>query len=238
MTSLPDSRLDTLRSIATPEGCELTLRLAGPVSRARAWLFDATIRWIVMAFAFMTFSYLGKFGLGLAILIYFAVSNLYPVLFEVFWHGQTPGKWFIGLRVLHDDGTPVRLGSSVLRNLLRFVDALPVGYALGLVSQWINQDGKRLGDILAGTVVVYHGKRADAVKNHVEAEAYEGPVINLSFPLTVQEQQALLEFDRRSSGLTSERREELALLAEPLTDGLSGPAASQRLRGIAAAIHG
>lgn len=230
--------MDTLRSIATPEGCELTLRLAGPVSRARAWLFDATIRWIVMVFAFMTFSYLGKFGFGLAVLIYFAVSNLYPVLFEVFWHGQTPGKWFIGLRVLHDDGTPVRLGSSVLRNLLRFVDALPVGYALGLVSQWLNQDGKRLGDILAGTVVVYHGKRAESTKNPVGTEPYDGATINPPFPLTMQEQQALLEFDRRSGGLTSERREELALLAEPLSGGLSGPAASQRLRAIAAAIHG
>ncbi len=238
MTSPPDSRLDTLRSIATPEGCELTLRLAGPVSRARAWLFDATIRWIVMVFAFMAFSYLGKFGYGVAILIYFVVSNLYPVLFEVFWHGQTPGKWFIGLRVLHDDGTPVRLGSSVLRNLLRFVDALPVGYALGLVSQWINQDGKRLGDILAGTVVVYHGKRAEGTKNHVEATPYDGAAINPAFPLSMQEQQALLEFSRRANSLTAERREELALLAEPLTDGLSGPAASQRLQAIAAGIHG
>lgn len=226
--------LDTLRRVATPEGCELTLRLAGPVVRARAWLIDAVARWMILVLVLFVLSTLGGFGYGLAAIAYFAVGSLYPILFEVYWNGQSPGKRLSGLRVLRDDGTPVDWSAATARNLLRFVDALPLGYAAALVAIWINPDGKRLGDILAGTVVTYtaahdkdNGKaKPAATKRHGMPEA-------LPFPLTQAEQQALLEFHLRAPLLTQERAEELAQLAEPLTAGLDGGAARARLARLA-----
>jgi uncharacterized RDD family membrane protein YckC len=227
------SRLDTLRRVATPEGCELTLRLAGPVVRARAWLIDAVIRWLVFFAAVMVLGYLGGFGWGLVAIIYFVLGSLYPILFEVYWHGQTPGKRLSGLAVLRDDGTPVDWSAATARNLLRFVDALPVGYACALATMWLNRDGKRLGDILAGTAVVYSETNSGREKRARPAHASPGRVEVVPFALTQAEQQALLEFHQRAPQLTDERAEELALLATPLTEGLGGAAARARLARIA-----
>lgn len=223
--------LDTLRRVATPEGCELTLRLAGPVVRARAWLIDAVARLMILALAMFALSKLGGFGFGVFAIVYFVVGSLYPILFEVYWNGQTPGKRLSGLTVLRDDGTPVDWSAATARNLLRFVDSLPLGYATALAAIWLNRDGKRLGDILAGTVVTYAAPRngknqsVDALRHGIP----EAP----PFPLVQAEQQALLEFHRRAPLLTDERAEELALLAVPLTAGLEGEAARARLARIA-----
>lgn len=218
--------LDTQLRVATPEGCELTLRLAGPVVRARAWLIDALARWIILMVALYGLSMLGKFGYGLSLIVYFAVSSLYPILFEVYWNGQSPGKRLSGLRVLRCDGTPVDWSAATARNLLRFVDVLPLGYAVALVTIWINPSGKRLGDILAGTVVTYSA--AGDQEKPAETK-FQGTPEALPFPLTQAEQQALLEFHQRAPLLTDERAEELALLATPLTAGLDGSAARARL---------
>lgn len=225
--------LDTLRRVATPEGCELTLRLAGPVVRARAWLIDAIVRWMLFSAAAFALGYFGKFGWGLAAIVFFAVANLYPILFEVYWHGQTPGKRLSGLAVLRDDGTPVDWSASTARNLLRMVDALPVGYATGLAAIWLNRDGKRLGDILAGTAVVYSERKPTKEKRKRETAATPATAEVPPFSLSQAEQQAVLEFHQRAPQLTDERAEELALLALPLTDGLDGERARARLDRIA-----
>lgn len=225
--------LDTLRRVATPEGCELTLRPAGPVARARAWLIDAVARWLALVAAALVLGYLGAFGWGLVAILFFMISNLYPILFEVYWHGQTPGKRLSGLAVLRDDGTPVDWSAATARNLLRFVDFLPLGYACALVTMWLNRDGKRLGDILAGTVVVYSDLNFAREKCKPRAIATPGAVEAPPFPLTQAEQQALLEYHQRAPQLTDERAEELALLALPLTTGLDGEAARARLARIA-----
>lgn len=221
--------LDTQRRVATPEGCELTLRLAGPVVRARAWLIDAVARWMILALGFFVLSKLGGVGYGLFAIGYFVVGSLYPILFEIYWNGQSPGKRLSGLRVLRDDGTPVDWSAATARNLLRFLDALPVGYATGLAAIWINPDGKRLGDILAGTVVTYSASNiAGGEPNSVETKRYGLPETP-PFSLDEAEQRALLEFHQRAPLLTDERAEELALLAQPLTAGLDGAAARARL---------
>lgn len=222
--------LDTQLHVATPEGCELTLRLAGPVVRARAWLIDAIARWIILMIALYGLSMLGNFGYGLSLIVYFAVSSLYPILFEVYWNGQSPGKRLSGLRVLRCDGTPVDWSAATARNLLRFVDVLPIGYAIALISIWINPNGKRLGDILADTVVTYCAANDKA--KPVEAK-FQGTPEAPPFLLTQAEQQALLEFHQRAPLLTDERAEELAQMAKPLTAGLDGAAARTRLARIA-----
>ena len=225
--------LDTVRRVATPEGCELKLRIAGPTIRVRAWLFDFLIRALIFAAAAMTLGYFGRLGSGIAMLLAFVLEWLYPVVFEVFWHGATPGKKMSNLLVLHDDGTPIRWGASFARNTLRFVDFLPFGYACGLLTIWLNADSKRLGDLLAGTVVVYRSETPLPVIGDDYFDAEAPP-----WPLTLAEQQALLEYRQRASTLTEARTFELAELALPLTEGMRPEAAKARLFRIANALLG
>lgn len=225
--------LDTVRRVATPEGCELSLRIAGPTVRARAWLVDFVIRLLIFAAAAMALAYFGRFGSGLALLLAFILEWLYPVVFEVYSRGATPGKKMSNLVVLHDDGTPVGWGASFARNTLRFVDFLPFAYACGLLTMWLNQDSKRLGDLLAGTVVVYRSETPAALIRDDFHDAEIPP-----FPLTLAEQRALLEYRQRAATLTAARADELAELALPLTEGMRPDAAKARLFRIANALLG
>lgn len=225
--------IDTLRRVATPEGCELGLRLAGPVSRARAFLIDLLIRFVIFAGAAMVLGYFGRLGAGLSVLLYFVLAWLYPVLFEALYAGATPGKRLCRLAVLRDDGTPVDWDAAFIRNTLRFVDGMPVGYAVALVAMGINADGKRLGDVLAGTVVVH---LADPRSMTPLGEGYGTEPS--PFPLSAGERRALLEYRRRAESLTPERVLELAELAEPLTSGLTPEAGRRRLFRIADFLMG
>ena len=89
------------------------------------------------------------------VLLSFALQWGYFVFFEAIWDGQTPGKHWLGIRVVQDGGYSVSFGASASRNLVRFVDMQPaLLYGVGLVSVVISKSGKRLGDIVAGTLVV------------------------------------------------------------------------------------
>ena len=92
-----------------------------------------------------------------AILIFagFLVTIAYFAFFETVWNGQTPGKRWTHLRVMMDSGRPVDVQSAILRNLMRIVDTLPSLYAVGIVTSLISAQNKRIGDYLAGTVVVH-----------------------------------------------------------------------------------
>src|SRR5215470_4339864 len=125
--------LDTTRRVPTPEGIELTLRLAGPVPRAIAWAIDLAIRAGLLFLVMMVASPLGRAGVGVLLITAFFVEWLLPAWFETNWNGQTPGKRALGLAVLNDDGTPVRWPGALTRNLLRAVDFLPILYGIGLV---------------------------------------------------------------------------------------------------------
>ena len=80
---------------------------------------------------------------------------LYGVGFEVLNNGMTPGKKMQGLQVVHDDGTPIRLPASLLRNLVLYVDLLPAAYAAGIVTMLLTNNFRRLGDLAGGTMVIY-----------------------------------------------------------------------------------
>jgi uncharacterized RDD family membrane protein YckC len=222
------NNLDTVRHIAIPEGCEISLRVSGPVIRAWAWLIDFLIRVAIWIGIGGVLKYLGDFGTGFFFISAFLLEWFYPVLFEVLWHGQTPGKNMCGIAVILDDGTPVNWNASFIRNTLRFVDFAPLMYAVGFVTMMLNRDGKRLGDLVAGTIVAYIDKkeRATAPKNYEGAETPP-------FPLTLDEQRALIEFRNRAGSLTEERANELAIAAEPLTRGLLPGQAKSRLFKIA-----
>src|SRR6185295_16576709 len=135
----------------------------------------------------MLASRLGTAGWGVVLIVAFFVEWLLPAWFETAWGGQTPGKRLFRLAVLNDDGTPVRWPAAITRNLLRAADFLPFLYGVGLVSMLMNRDFKRLGDLAAGTVVVYQPEKAEANKNIPAAAAIAPPV-----PLTLEEQRAVL----------------------------------------------
>ncbi|MHB1057755.1 MAG: RDD family protein [Rhodanobacter sp.] len=203
--------LDTVREIETPEGISLRLRAAGALPRAQAWMVDALLRLMALFVAMIPLSLFGKGGSGLAMLLMFALLWAYSVVCEVWLDGQTLGKRALGLRVVNADGTPVTWLPSVVRNLLRAVDALPGVYGVGLASTLIDPHARRLGDIVAGTMVV-HANELPAGQQVPAMAAIPLPVV-----LAADEQAALVEFAERAGQLTVPRQEELANLLAPLT---------------------
>ena len=203
--------LDTRRSIETPEGVELGLRLAGPVVRGYAWMIDLLIRFAVYIALGTVMGIFGNFGQGLYLIFVFLMEWFYPVVFELYNNGATPGKRSMGIKVVHDDGTEVTLQSSLLRNLLRSVDFLPVLYGIGLMSMLFNRDFKRLGDITAGTIVVYQDKLAEA--SDIISLAPRTPPV----PLTPLEQKSIIQYAERVKLFTPQRSSELANILEGVT---------------------
>ncbi|WP_431046267.1 RDD family protein [Roseateles sp. L2-2] len=206
-------RIDTLALAETPEGIVLSLRPAGLVARTMAFLIDLFIRVIldiVLALILGATGALGGLGIGLMLIGLFLVEWLYPIAFELGRSGATPGKQAMGLRVVMDTGLPVTPAASVTRNLLRVADFLPLAYAFGIVTMLLNRDCKRLGDLAAGTLVVY----AQPVILHDAPP--EAPALAPARPLNQREQAAIRAWAGRAKRLTPERFEELATLAAPV----------------------
>jgi uncharacterized RDD family membrane protein YckC len=161
--------------------------------------------------ALIPLSLFGVGGNGLAMLLLFALMWAYWVVCEVWLDGQTLGKRALGLRVVNADGTPITWLPSVVRNLLRVVDVLPGVYGVGLASTLIDPYGRRLGDVVAGTMVI-HAADPPAGQQVPAVAAVPLPLV-----LAADEQAALVEFAERSGQLTLQRQEELANLLTPLT---------------------
>jgi uncharacterized RDD family membrane protein YckC len=101
-----------------------------------------------------SFGALGGLLIALFVLAQFIVETGYFIFWEMVTNGRSPGKMLAGLRVVRRDGLPINLRSSVLRNVLRIVDILPENYVVGLVSMLLSPSGERLGDHVAGTIVI------------------------------------------------------------------------------------
>jgi len=202
--------LDTTHAIETPEGVELQLHLAGPVVRALAWSIDMLIRIGIYIGLSIVLSMLGGLGTGLILISIFLLEWFYPVLFEVYRQGATPGKKQMGIKVLHESGTPISWSASMIRNLLRAVDFLPALYGFGLVSMLLNREFKRLGDLAAGTVVVY------VETTHTQLQVPAARASKLTTPLTLAEQRAIVSFAERAQIFSEARAKELAHIAHPL----------------------
>lgn len=232
--------VDTVRFVDTPEGIELELRVAGPVPRGFAWLVDFSIRVMVYILTANLLQFFKGMGMALWLVTAFLLEWLYPVVFEVLWKGQTPGKRALGLRVLKDDGTPVDWASSMQRSLLMFADFLPLLYGTGLGAMLLSRHFQRLGDLVAGTLVV-HVEASNRKFRAAPREPHPSGPVPLAeaspVPLTLAEQRALVGFQERRAALHPDRAQELANLLEPLT-GLRGPAALLRLAAMAARVRG
>jgi uncharacterized RDD family membrane protein YckC len=149
-------RVSTL-NIATPEGVTFSVPLAGPVLRSAAYFIDIFVLMGVMkvlGYFLGLLQLLGDVGIGLSILINFAVMEGARMVCELLWRGQTPGKKVMGLRVMDERELKLQPSQVVVRNLLRFVDMLPLFYGLGGVVSLFSSRSQRLGDLAAGTVVV------------------------------------------------------------------------------------
>lgn len=224
-------KIDTRIRQETPEGVELAVAPAGPGVRAVAWAIDFGIRTLVYMAAGFAVALLGnQGGSGLMMIGMFLLEWAYPVFFEV-TSGSTPGKRAVALAVVHDDGTPIDLGASLLRNLIRFVDFMPIGYLFGLVSCLVSRRFQRLGDLAAGTLVVHvHRARPEVLPG---GEGALCPQVSL----TLDEQQAVVAFASRARLWTVERQRELAARSGVCTSGSDGARVAQ-LRGFARWIAG
>lgn len=225
-TSNPDALLDTRTSIETPEHVVLSYHLAGPVRRGLAWLLDAAVRLAILllvgiVLGFSTAFSEGGLGLksGLLLLLVFLLEWGYFVGSEMLMSGRSLGKKVLGLRVVTMHGLPVGLGDSVLRNLLRGADFLPVGYVLGVLCMLLDSKFRRLGDLVADTLVIFE-RRAELKEPPrlspppSEAELHWLPA---HVELSAAEREAIELFMRRAGELPPLRADELAdILAEPL----------------------
>jgi len=162
--------------IDTPEQIALELPLAGIGSRFLAIAIDTLIQaalyvitgiifLLVVPEGFSLFTSVPKtLGPALAIFVGFAIYWGYFAIFEIIWKGQTPGKRVAGIRVIKESGRPINAFEAIGRNLLRAVDMQPgVLYGFGLVCMMLNKQSRRLGDYVAGTVVV-HEKPSEEVR--------------------------------------------------------------------------
>ena len=222
--------IDDRLQLRTPEGALLDLIPAGPLPRAFAWLIDLLIRSLVyLALLFLVMP-AGIAGWGLLLLAVFLLEWFYPVLFELLWQGQTPGKRAIGLRVILDNGLPVSPAASLLRNLLRSADMFPSFYLLGFLSMLISRHWQRLGDLAAGTLVVH--EPAPAARLAADESGVSSPP---DWPLSSADRQLLLDYLERGKRLSAARRAELASLAFP---ELPAQQAEQQLRAVARGVLG
>lgn len=205
--------LDTRYRVEIPGGIYLEAQVVGPIPRCFAFAIDLVIRGVVMfvfSLAAAPFGIAGVGG-GFLLIFLFVLEWLYPVLFEVFWRGQTPGKRILGIAVINDDLTPVTLGTSMIRNLLRTVDFLPLFYLAGLVTMLSNRRFQRLGDMAAGTLVISLRESARA------APVRDVEPLAPSTALLRTEQISIIDFLQRSPQLSPPRQQELAAILEGIT---------------------
>ncbi len=144
--------------IETPEGVRFSLPLAGPVSRFLAWLIDVLLIGAALGVLGQLLQWVGAFSKdlmnGFTLLGSFLLMTGYGIVFEWIWHGQTPGKRALGLRVMDVGGWKLQFSQIAIRNLMRALDALPLLYLVGGVAVLLSRKAQRLGDRVANTTVV------------------------------------------------------------------------------------
>lgn len=209
--------LDNTYHIETPEGVWLHLNIAGPTVRVMALVIDtiiyiAGVLVLVILSSLLSITVGDGIAEGLLLIALFFFYWFYYVAFEMYNRGRTIGKMVLGLQVVCDDGTPLTWKASLLRNLLRTADFLPLVYAAGFLACMMSRRFKRFGDLAAGTLVIYEEKIASPAAAFEVAKP-EPPNYNYNN----EEQRGLVAFAERARYLGKARAEELANHLEPLT---------------------
>jgi uncharacterized RDD family membrane protein YckC len=165
-------------SIETPEQVSLNFSIAGIGSRFLAIFTDSVLQTVcvivvaLFAAALPTNSLsqlstaVGKWFVAVLFIFFFLLYWGYFSLFEAFWNGQTPGKALFKIRVIKDSGRQITLFEALARNLLRPIDYLPGFYLIGVITMLCNRQQKRIGDLVAGTLVVHETVEHQPLLSH------------------------------------------------------------------------
>jgi uncharacterized RDD family membrane protein YckC len=181
--------------IETPERVPLHFALASIGNRFLACALDHTIQAFVLLLVFITalivanvsnvenvFESAPKWVIAIMIIVVFLIFSSYFAFFEWIWSGQTPGKRWLKLRVIREDGRPITFWEACVRNLLRTFDMMPAGfYSVGLISVFVNSRDQRVGDMVAGTVVVREREAEAPEFAQVFASPVSDPALRRSF---------------------------------------------------------
>jgi uncharacterized RDD family membrane protein YckC len=174
--------------IETPERVPLHFALASIGNRFLACALDHAVQVLVLVLIFLTgliianatsagleraISSAPKWVYAVMIVLLFLILAGYFAFFEWIWSGQTPGKRWMKLRVIREDGRPITFWEASVRNLLRSLDMMPLPfYSIGLICVFMNGRDQRVGDMVAGTVVV---REREAEARHF-AQVFASPV--------------------------------------------------------------
>jgi uncharacterized RDD family membrane protein YckC len=158
--------------IDTPEQVHLEFTLAGIGSRFMAVFLDVLIEAFLYLLLFLLTLIWISGGIfnpsrtiwwdAIVTLVIFCINWGYYAIFEALWKGQTPGKRWAGIRVIKQTGRPINAFEAIARNLVRFVDFLPGFYGIGVLTMLLNAKNRRLGDYVAGTIVVHETSDREA----------------------------------------------------------------------------
>lgn len=191
--------MDDQLNIPSVTGTDLTFDVAGPGGRSYAFIIDWHIRLLVALAYFLaaTLSYTGTVSwfddVDNALTGYFYFVSLPAMIIYFFYHpvleilmdGRTPGKRIAGVRVVTADGQSPGVGAHLVRNIFRLVDSLPIAYVIGITTTLFTKNNVRLGDLAAGTLLIYdHADEKAALK---DVEAVSGSDVGLERAELVQE---------------------------------------------------
>nr|WP_143097334.1 RDD family protein [Myxococcus fulvus] len=229
VTTATDTLLDGTHTVLTPEYVEFRFTLAGLYSRFLAWLLDSVIVVVISLAVILGLSLVMAAFPGVAsalgIVVYFLVDWGYGITLETLWSGQTVGKRALSLRVIQESGVRIGFYHAALRNLARPVDRLPLLYLVGGVTALVSGSQQRLGDMLAGTIVVR--ERRLKVPSAINASGEEGLLADPLFVsrvkrLSTEERELVLTAVLRRDELRMEARLRLfAALGARLQDALA-----------------
>jgi uncharacterized RDD family membrane protein YckC len=154
-------------------GVDVSMAVAGTGARALAFLIDLIIRTVLVTawYVIATLVYNGEWSLQAPIdpegswYLYVAlpatgIYTLYHVVLEIGMRGRTPGKRMVGVRLVTRDGAVPSAAAFIVRNVFRLVDSFPLGYGVGLITSLITREHVRVGDLAAGTLLVYENRHA------------------------------------------------------------------------------
>ena len=207
-------------TIETPEQIPLEFPLAGIGSRFLAIALDM----LIQTLAFLLVIFVGEllvptvarftprawtWAAAIFFLVLFLLYSGYYALFEIFWNGQTPGKRLVRIRVIGDSGRPITVYEAVARNLLRLVDQMPGLYVVGIISVFLTARNQRLGDIVAGTVVVHEKAMQEVQPDFVAGTGASAPT-SPALQISADELELIERFLQRRYDLSLEVRRQSA----------------------------
>ncbi len=224
-------RLDNRKEIELAEGISIHLSPAGLAPRLLARLVDYTLLYLALAIVTIPLNILGavsgaEFIQGVTMILNFLALWFYDPLWELAKTPATPGKRLLKLRVIKRSGTPVGFPQAFMRALLLPIDMLPMGLT-GMVSIVSSRHSQRLGDLAAGTMVVYQHEDKDTTPTPIPV-----PSIRPQSALTREDQIAFVELGRRYPKLSPERQDEIVQCLESLV-GTRAPDSRSYALGIA-----